>query len=134
MPLTFRLIFHGVRSVSVASLIALIAWLVFVPASPTEQAALARGPLGDQRHGLAQLRFARTMLHFAPERAARTMSRATDGEISPELAGLLLRQMAGQAPATAPFATGPAPQPESAQDGAKFIRVPQTPPSGSANE
>ena len=94
MPLTLRLIFHGIRSVWIAALLALIAWLTLVPATQAERAALGDGIAQAQPLGLAQMRVARAMVHFAPEYAAQMLSRATQGEISPELAGMLLRHIA----------------------------------------
>ncbi|MDX8353913.1 hypothetical protein [Cognatiyoonia sp. IB215182] len=94
MPLTFRLLFHGIRSLWVAALLALIAWLTLVPASQAERAALGNDPLARTSFALSQMRIARIVVHFAPERAANLLSRASGGDISPELAGMLLRDIA----------------------------------------
>ncbi|MEL6840763.1 MAG: hypothetical protein AAFP85_15855 [Pseudomonadota bacterium] len=94
MPLTFRLLFHGARSIWIAILLALVVWLTMVPASRAERAALGDGPLAATPLSLAQMRIARVVVHFAPEQAARLLSRASGGDISPELAGMFLRDMA----------------------------------------
>lgn len=94
MPLTFRLLFHGFRSLWVATFLALAAWLMLVPASQAERAALGNDPLARTSFALAQMRVARVVVYVAPERAANLLSRATGGDISPELAGMLLRDMA----------------------------------------
>ncbi len=124
MPLTFRLLFHGVRSVWVAGALALIVWLTMVPASQAERAALGRSIIPPSPFSLAQMRIARVFVHVAPERAAQLVSRASDGAVSPELAGMMLRDMAGDV-------TGQFPQVDTLQTvdtgrsvgGAKFVTV-----------
>ncbi len=96
MPLTFRLLFHGVRSVWIALALALIVWLTMVPATQAERAALGNSPFATTPFSLAQMRVARVMVHFAPERASKLLSQASGGAISPELAGMYLREMAGE--------------------------------------
>ncbi len=126
MPLTLRLIFHSVRSAWVAALIALTAWVGLASATPEEQAALGAQIGSERPTGLVQMRIARAMVHFAPDRAAQMLSDASKGEISPELAGMLLRDMAkgpvaGQAAfdeMSMPASDGSPQRP----DGAKFIR------------
>jgi hypothetical protein len=94
MPLTLRLIFHGLRGIMLALTITLLGWVLLVPATAAERAAL-NAPLGaPSPDGLLELRIARAMIHFAPERSARMLSRASDGEISPELAAMILRDIA----------------------------------------
>ena len=123
MPLTLRLIFHSLRSAWVATLLALTAWVGLASATPEERAALG-AQIGTERPaGLVQMRIARAMVHFAPDRAARMLSDASQGRISPELAGMLLRDLAS-GPASAadpgprPVANGGPDRP----DGAKFVR------------
>ncbi len=94
MPLTLRLIFHSVRSAWVAALIALTAWVGLASATPEERSALGAQVGSERPTGLVQMRIARAMVHFAPDRAAQMVSDASKGEISPELAGMLLRDMA----------------------------------------
>lgn len=120
LPLTFRLIFHSLRSIWLAVFLTIAAWLIFVPATQAERAALGDSPIAHTSLALAQMRVARVVVHFAPERAAAMLSRASNGEISPELAGMLLRQIAN----------GPQMQkmPEQPQEGrrvggAKFVTV-----------
>jgi hypothetical protein len=82
--------------------------------------------LGIERpDGLTAMRIARAMIHFAPNRAAQMMSDASNGETSPELAGMLLRQIASgnpQSPAAAPATTAP-PAVGDDIDGPRFITV-----------
>jgi len=94
MPFTLRLAFHAFRGAWAGMFIFLAGWIVFVPASDDELASLGVQAGSERPVGLVQLRAARAMVHFAPNRAANVFSRATDGEISPELAGMLLRDAA----------------------------------------
>jgi len=120
LPLTLRLVFHGIRSAWVGLMIMVIGWIGLVPATAVERSALS-APLGVERpEGLTSMRVARAMVHFAPERAARMLSDSTNGEISPELAGMMLRQIAEGNPAEV------APSPETqgrSIDGPKFVTV-----------
>lgn len=118
MPLTLRLIFHIVRGAMLALAMTLLGWVALVPATAAERDAL-NAPVGDDRpEGLLPLRIARAMVHFAPERSARLLSRASGGEMSSELAGMILQDIAAGAPYT------PAsPEPEQQIGGAKFITV-----------
>ncbi|MEJ6402832.1 hypothetical protein [Yoonia sp. 2307UL14-13] len=94
MPLTLRIAFHSLRCGWLAVMITLAAWLGLAAATPEERAALG-AQIGDERpQGLVQMRVARAMVHFAPDRAAAFLSEASDGEISPELAGMMLRHLA----------------------------------------
>jgi len=120
MPLTFRLIFHGLRSIWIAVFLAVAAWLIFVPATQAERAALGNSPVARTSLSLAQMRVARIMVHFAPERAALLLSRSSNGEISPELASLMLNQIAnGPQVQTIPRE----PQQGRSGGGAKFVTV-----------
>ena len=121
MPLTFRLIFHGIRSMWLAGFLTLAGWLILVPASPAEQAAFGHGALADSRLSLAQMRFARFAVHFAPERTAALISRASEGEISPEYAGMLLRDLANGRPQLQTQPEDPAPTRDAG--GAKFLTL-----------
>lgn len=120
MPLTFRLLFHGLRSLWIAVILAMGIWLMFVPATQAERTTLGNSPVAQSSLALAQMRIARVVVHFAPERAAQMLSRASDGEISPEFAGMLLRQIAnGPQMETIPDAV---PEGRSV-GGAKFVTV-----------
>ena len=119
LPLTLRLIFHSLRSGMLALTITLLGWLIFVPATAAERAALGAAIGTERPEGLLQMRLAQAMVHFAPDRAARLLSRASKGEISPQLAGIILRQIAsGQAVA-------PPPEPARSAGGAKFVQTGQ---------
>ncbi|MDO6588905.1 hypothetical protein DS901_14050 [Loktanella sp. D2R18] len=118
-PLTLRLAFHAVRAAWVGLILFIVAWIWLVPATPMERDALS-APIGINRpEGLTAMRIARAMVHFAPERAAKLLSDASNGDISPELAGMLLRQVASGAPQ--PPATAPQPALGDDIDGPKFI-------------
>ncbi|WP_341366631.1 hypothetical protein [Yoonia sp. BS5-3] len=121
MPLTFRLIFHGLRSIWIAIFLALTIWLVFVPATQAERNALTDSPIAQSGFALTQMRVARLMVHFAPERAANMISRASNGEISPEYAGMLLRHLANGSPTMQPVVTEE-PTTRSVGD-AKFVTI-----------
>ncbi len=94
MPLTLRLIFHTIRAAWLGVILMLSIWVLLVPASAHERDALGAS-VGEKRPaGLMVLRIARSMVHFAPDRAARLLSSMSKGEISPELAGMMLRDIA----------------------------------------
>lgn len=119
LPLTLRVAFYAVRYGIMALTLTLAAWVLLVPASQAERQAL-RAPVGEARpEGLTGMRIARAMVHFAPNRAAKLLARASDGELSEELAGMMLRQLAAGVPAdpTAEPAVATAP------GGARFIMV-----------
>ena len=106
-PITLRFLFYGFRAVSLSLLLMVVAWIALVPASAVERHALGAQIGGERPQGLVTMRAARAMVHFAPERAARMLSRTSDGEISVELAGQILRALAdgtfarqGQTPAS----------------------------------
>lgn len=94
MPLTLRLIFHSLRGAMLALMMALTAWVALTPASAAERAALGARLGEDRPDGLVPMRVARAFVHFAPERAAQMLSDASNGEISKELAGMMLRDLA----------------------------------------
>lgn len=120
MPLTFRLIFHGIRSAWTAAFLAIAAWLIFVPATQTEKAALGNSAVTENTMALAQMRVARVMVHFAPDRASKMLSRASGGEYSEEFAGMILRQIATGAPVQSTTEAIPE---ERSVGGARFITV-----------
>ncbi len=128
MPLTLRIAFHSVRSAWLAALIALFGWLGLAGATPEERAALG-AQIGENRpDGLVLMRFARAIVHFAPERAALMLSEASNGDISPELAGMMLRDMAAgpvaRQTAFEEMIAEPAPTRQTRQvGGAKFIQA-----------
>lgn len=128
MPFTLRLAFHCVRSAWVALLIFLVGWVALVPATEDEIAAIGAVSDIERPLGLMQLRVARAMVHIAPDRAARAISRASDGEISPELAGMLLRDIADGAAVRAAndavvFDEPVGVEPRRGSTGAKFIQA-----------
>jgi hypothetical protein len=129
LPLTLRLAYHGFRSGMTGLLIALFGWLAFVPATPQERAALGAGIGVERPIGLPQMRMARALVYFAPDRAARMMSDASNGQISPQLAGMLLRDLAAgpvqQREAFERVVNAPEGGQTSAREagGAKFVRT-----------
>ena len=124
MPLTFRLLFHGVRSLWIACVLAVIVWLTLVPPTLAERNALGNSPFQQTGVALAQMRIARLVVHFAPDRAATMLSNASNGEISPELAGMLLRQIAsGPVGLETEMQTISPPAQERSVGGAKFVTV-----------
>ena len=86
-----------------------------------ERDALAAQFGVERPEGLTAMRIARAMVHFAPERAAKLLSDSTNGELSPQLAGMLLRQIANGTP-QAPVSNAP-PALGDDIDGPRFIRV-----------
>lgn len=126
MPLTLRILYHGLRGAWSGFLIASAGWITLVGVTPAERAALGSPGHIDRPQGLLEMRMARMMVHVAPERAAAMLSDASNGEISPELAGMMLREIAnGPVASRAAFdeMTRPAPQDNSVADGAKRVQV-----------
>ena len=126
MPLTLRLIYHSVRSAWVAVLIALTAWVGLAEATSEERAALGAQIGAERPAGLVQMRVARAMVHFAPDRAALMLSNASNGEISPQLAGMLLDMAKGPVAGQAAFDAMARPPESTAprqSGGAKFVQV-----------
>jgi hypothetical protein len=123
MPLTLRVAFHGLRAAWIGLMLFIIGWVWLVPATPMERDALST-PIGIERPtGLTAMRVARAMVHFAPERAAQLLSDSTNGEISPRLAGMILRQIAqGNPRAPVPVSDTP-PALGDDIDGPRFISV-----------
>lgn len=67
-----------------------------------------------------EMRIAQAMIDFAPEKFARLLSMASNGELSPDFAGMILRQIAsGQAPRSG----GQGQPPADNAGGAKFVTV-----------
>lgn len=93
-PITLRFLFYGFRAVSVSLLLMITAWIALVPASAVERRALGAQIGAERPQGLVTMRMARAMVHFAPERAARMLSRTSNGEISVALAGQILGALA----------------------------------------
>jgi hypothetical protein len=125
-PITLRFVFHGFRAVSVSLLLMVTAWIALVPASAVERRALGAQIGVERPEGLVTMRMARAMVHFAPERAARMLSRTSNGEVSVELAGQILRTLADGTLAPIEQITAPeshsSTSPRQVGD-AKFIRV-----------
>jgi hypothetical protein len=126
MPFTLRLAFHVFRAAMLALTLTIAAWVMILPATPAERGALG-AQIGTQRpDGLIQMRVAQAIVHFAPNRAARMISRSSNGEISEELAGMLLRDLAKGAAANAPIIQNTVTATPSTRGGdtsAKFVQV-----------
>lgn len=124
MPLTLRLIFHSFRSVMLGLMIMLVGWVGLTPATPNERQALGARPGEERPQGLVAMRVAQAFVHFAPDRAATMLSDASNGEISAELAGMMLRQMAKGPMTPAELGDAVSTQTIEVRDrtGAKFIR------------
>ncbi|SFR44923.1 hypothetical protein SAMN04488005_2086 [Yoonia tamlensis] len=120
--MTLRLAFHALRAAWIGLILFIASWVWLVPATPMEREALS-APFSNARPaGLSAMRIARAMVHFAPERAAQLLSDSSNGEISPRLAGMILRQVAaGNAGPPAPE-NGPAAIGDDI-DGPRFISV-----------
>lgn len=127
MPLTLRLIFHSIHGIWAAAMITVVGWVTLVPATPAERAALGAQVGVERPDGLVQMRIARAMIHVAPERAARVLSKATGGDLSPELAAMLLRDIAAGPTArqanNEALGLTPHASERSGADGAKFVQI-----------
>jgi hypothetical protein len=125
-PITLRVFFYGFKAVNVSFLLMITAWVTLVPASAVERRALGAQIGAERPEGLVPMRMARAMVHFAPERAARILSRTSNGDVSVEVAGQILRSLADGTLASQAQLTAPESQsstsPRQVGD-AKFIRV-----------
>lgn len=122
LPFTLRLSYYAFRAAVRASLLFFCAWLVFIPATATEQAALGVPPQTAYPFGLRQMRAAQIMVTVAPERASQIMSFVSRGTLSPFLARMLLNELASGRVSLPPQGQSTQPQPQPS-DGAKFIKV-----------
>lgn len=124
LPLTIRVFYHGLRSVAQAIAITLLGWVIFVPATEKERAALGVTNDNTRPYGLAEMRIAQVMMDFAPQRFARLVSMASNGELSPDFAELIMRKIAsGDVPQPAQTAQQPADPAGRGPNGSKFVTI-----------
>jgi len=126
IPLTLRLLFHGFRSIMLGLTIMLVGWMSLTPATPDESAALGSDIKENRPEGLVQMRIARALIYFVPNRAAKMLSFSSGGEISVETAEFALNEIA-QGPASREPTAAPEIAPEDPAvrqiSGAKFVKV-----------
>lgn len=125
IPLTFRLIYYGLRAMLRAGLLFFCAWLIFIPATAEEARALGAPADTAFPLGMAQMRTARALLALAPERSYALLAFASGGELHPLMVKLVLTELAsGRAvPGRASQSALPAPQTDRAITGPRFIKV-----------
>lgn len=123
LPLTLRLLYHGVRSFVRAGLLFFIAWVIFIPANAEERAALNAPEAQQYPLGLRPMRSARAIFLVAPDRTYDLMARAMGPEISPLLLRLVISQMAAGNVLPAGVQTDPDNNSDRDMDGARFIKV-----------
>lgn len=110
IPFTLRLIFHTLRSVWVAIVLALGFWIFIAPSTAEERRDLGLGPGQkiERPEGLTEMRTARAALGLAPEWTTRRVAEASDGMWSSEFVKLVFEDLARQddpVPNTAPDVT-----------------------------
>jgi hypothetical protein len=66
IPPTFRLIFHSIRAIVRAGLLLLSAWLLLIPANPSEISALGAQPGTSFPEGLRPMPAAKAIVAVAP--------------------------------------------------------------------
>ena len=123
IPLTLRLVFHGVRAGLRALLLFFCAWIIFVPATTAERAALGAAPDEAYPLGLRPMRSAKAIVTFAPDRAYVLVADLMGPEFSPLLIRIALVQMAAGNVLPATMQTRPEVASDRGLDGPKFIKV-----------
>ncbi|MEO1637817.1 MAG: hypothetical protein AAFU41_01050 [Pseudomonadota bacterium] len=125
IPLTFRLVYHTVRSAIRAALLFFCAWLVFIPATAAEVEALGAQPGTQYPPGLRPMRSARAFVAIAPDRAYSLLATASGQDISPLFVRLIMVEVAsGRAAAAAAASTAESPAQNTRDiDGPRFIQV-----------
>ncbi len=123
LPLTLRIAYHSFRSVVRAGLLFMIAWVVFIPASADENAALGVPQSIQYPPGLRTMRMAQVVVNVAPPQLYTLVARASGRDIPPFLIQVAMMQMAAGnvLPATATVT----PKIDSSRDidGPRFIQV-----------
>ena len=126
IPFTFRLVFHGVRSVMRAGLLFFCAWLVFVPASPDEQAALGAEWTEKYPTGLRPMRSAQAVVAIAPDRFYVVLAEVMGPDVSPLFVRIAMAQLATGAIGPSPGerrTTSATARSDRNIDGPRFIKV-----------
>ena len=119
LPLTVRLMYHGLRAAIVGGLVLATGWVAFVPATTAERDALGAGIGTSYPDGLRAMRAAQIFVAIAPDPAYDLAARAIGPEMQPWMLRLALSQLAaGNVPDV----------PEAASntrdiDGPRFIQV-----------
>ena len=122
IPLTFRLVFHGIRAALRAGILFFVAWLIFIPANDQERTALGASQRDQYPLGLREMRAAKTFIAFAPDRAYVFVATAMGPDISPLLVRIALIQVA--AGNVLPQSVGPGTNQSSRNiEGPRFIQV-----------
>ena len=127
LPLTVRLIYHGIRAAFVGGLILFGGWVAFVPATEVEAVALG-APLNEPRpQGLPQMRAAQTLMQITPDRAYVAAADIMGPEVTPLMVrvGLVFVATGGLGPKNGPLPAAGALQQGQTRDidGPRFIQV-----------
>ncbi|MCK0096571.1 hypothetical protein MWU60_13400 [Yoonia sp. F2084L] len=94
LPFTLRLVYHTARATVRAGLLAVLAWLIFVPATATEVTALGARDGTQYPAGLRTMRVARVVVAVAPPRTYDMIAMVVGPDISPLMIRLAMTQMA----------------------------------------
>ncbi|SFS01129.1 hypothetical protein [Yoonia litorea] len=94
LPLTVRLMFHGLRAAIIGALILMAGWIAFIPANSAEAAALDAAAGDGFPEGLRAMRAARIILAIAPDTAYELAARSIGPEVSGWMVRLILTQVA----------------------------------------
>ena len=128
LPLTVRLMYHGLRATIAGGLILVIGWIVFIPASRAEAEALGVDGLVRYPYGLREMRVARVFVAIAPDNAYDLAARFSGQDLQPWMLRLIVSQVASGNVPRPPQGTqqgGAATPPDSARaiEGPRFIQV-----------
>lgn len=127
LPLTLRILYHGVRSAVIGGAILIAGWVAFVPATPVEAAALGAAPSDMRPQGLFQMRTAQTLMKVTPDRAYVAAADMLGPEVTPLMVRVALVFVAsgGLGPKNGPL-PDPSVDPQTSArtiEGPRFIQV-----------
>ena len=122
LPLTLRLAYYTLRIGVLCAFLATAAWIMLVPATSTEQAALNATTDVERPLGLVQMRTARIIMAVAPDRFYDMAAQIMGDDVSPILVRAAIAMTASGA--LPPGLSQGQAQPNSRSiDGPRFVTV-----------
>ena len=94
LPLTVRLMFHGLRAALVGGVILATGWVAFIPATRAEAEALGFDGITRYPDGLREMRAAKIFVTIASDPAYDLAARVIGPEVKPWMLKLVLTQVA----------------------------------------
>ena len=127
LPLTVRILYHGVRSTIVGGLILVAGWVAFVPANEAEAIALGASVTDARPQGLQQMRAAQALMKVTPDSAYVAAADMMGPEVTPLMVrvGLIFVASGGLGPKNGPLPSELAGSSAQSRDieGPRFIQV-----------